>query len=162
MTYSSTMRISAATHSTATLFYFFFELVFVARLLPNNFTLPCVIKAYTGLTEVELGKALHALALKLGLCSDSFVKNALIARYDKCGFVESAFKVFVEWCSDDEDSVPDVATMVTMVPVVATTGEVNLGMLFYSLALKLNFEIGTFTRELEEDLERERERKRER
>ncbi|KAL4373665.1 hypothetical protein AHAS_Ahas05G0104500 [Arachis hypogaea] len=45
-------------------------------------------------TEVKLEKALHALALKLELCSNSFVENALIAMYRKCGFVESAFKVF--------------------------------------------------------------------
>ncbi|XLT27315.1 hypothetical protein HN873_058607, partial [Arachis hypogaea] len=61
---------------------------------PDNFTLPCAVKAYAGLTEVKLGEALHALALKLGLCSDSFVGNVLIAMYSKCGFVESAFKVF--------------------------------------------------------------------
>ncbi|XLU22537.1 hypothetical protein S245_058603, partial [Arachis hypogaea] len=122
---------------------------------PDNFTLPCAVKAYAGLTEVKLGEALHALALKLGLCSDSFVGNVLIAMYSKCGFVESAFKVFekmsqrylVSWnsimlvCSKNglfgeicglfkglllngggnESSVPDVATTITMVFVVAAT-----------------------------------------
>ncbi|XLR39650.1 hypothetical protein HN51_017798 [Arachis hypogaea] len=72
----------------------FVKLVSMAELLPDNFTLLCTVKAYAGLTEVELGEAFHALALKLGLCSDSFVGNALIAMYGKCGFVESAFKVF--------------------------------------------------------------------
>ncbi|KAL4390463.1 hypothetical protein AHAS_Ahas03G0147600 [Arachis hypogaea] len=56
--------------------------------------LSCVVKACIGLIEVELRESLHALALKLGLCSYSFVGNALIAMYGKCGFVESAFKVF--------------------------------------------------------------------
>ncbi|KAL1291296.1 hypothetical protein HN51_059844 [Arachis hypogaea] len=149
----------------------FVELISVAGLLPDNFTLPCAVKACAGLTEVELGEALHALALKLGLCSDSFVGNALIAMYGKCGFVESAFKVFekmprrnlVSWnsimlvCSEnglfdeicglfkglllndggDEGSVPDVVSVVTMVPVVAAMGEVKLGMLLHGLALKL-------------------------
>ncbi|XP_072066726.1 pentatricopeptide repeat-containing protein At1g18485-like [Arachis hypogaea] len=72
----------------------FVELVSVAGLLPDNFTLSCAVKACIGLIEVELREVLHALALKLGLCSDSFVGNALIVMYDKCGFVESAFKVF--------------------------------------------------------------------
>ncbi|XP_072087850.1 pentatricopeptide repeat-containing protein At1g18485-like [Arachis hypogaea] len=72
----------------------FVELVSVAELLPDNFMLSCVVKACIGLIEVELRESLHALALKLGLCSYSFVGNALIAMYGKCGFVESAFKVF--------------------------------------------------------------------
>ncbi|KAL4338373.1 hypothetical protein AHAS_Ahas12G0203700 [Arachis hypogaea] len=87
-------------------------------LLPDNFTLPCAVKAYTRFTEVELGEVLHALALKMVLCSDSFVGNVLIAIYG---------------------SVPNVATMVTMVLVVAAMGKVNLGMLFHGLALILDF-----------------------
>ncbi|QHO16983.1 Pentatricopeptide repeat-containing protein [Arachis hypogaea] len=66
----------------------------MAGLLLDNFTLPCAVNACARLIKVELGEALHALALKLGLCSDSLVENALIAMYGKCGFVESAFKVF--------------------------------------------------------------------
>jgi len=116
---------------------------------------------------VELGEAVHALALKLGLFSDAFVGNALIAMYGKCGLVESAVKVFetmpnrnlVTWnsmmyaCSEnggfeeccgvfkgllsEEGLVPDVATMVTVIPACATLGEVGMGMVLHGLAFKL-------------------------
>ncbi|XP_027344922.1 pentatricopeptide repeat-containing protein At1g18485 [Abrus precatorius] len=72
----------------------FLQLLSTTELLPDNFTLPCVIKACSGLLDVELGETIHALALKLRVFSDSFVGNALIAMYGKCGFVESAVKVF--------------------------------------------------------------------
>ena len=147
----------------------FVELVSATGLAPDNFTLPCAIKACAGLADAELGEALHAFALKLGLLSDAFVGNALIAMYGKCGFVESAFKVFekmpgrnlVSWNSmmcvysengrfgescdlfkgllldGEEGLVPDVATMVTVIPVCAAIGEVRMGMVLHGLALKL-------------------------
>lgn len=135
---------------------------------PDNFTLPCVIKACSGLLDVELGEVIHGFALKMGLLSDAFVGNALIAMYGKCGFVGSAFKVFefmpernlVSWnsimyvysennlfeeCCDllkgllngEECLVPDVATMVTVIPVSAALGKVRMGVELHGLALKL-------------------------
>ncbi|KAL4314903.1 hypothetical protein AHAS_Ahas15G0131600 [Arachis hypogaea] len=94
------------------------ELVSVAGLLPDNFMLPCAVEACAGLIEVELEKVLHALTLKLGLCSYSFVKNALIAMYE-----------LLLNSGGDEG----------LVSVVAAIGEVNLGMLLHGLALKLSF-----------------------
>ncbi|KAL5098530.1 hypothetical protein RYX36_002857 [Vicia faba] len=137
-------------------------------LSPDNFTLPCVIKACAGLSDVKLGEGIHAFAVKTKLFSDVFVGNALIAMYGKFGLVESAVRVFermpernlVSWnsimyaysengvfeesyglfkrlMSGDEGLVPDVATMVTVIPLCAAQGEVNLGMLLHGLALKL-------------------------
>ncbi|KAK7281803.1 hypothetical protein RIF29_10090 [Crotalaria pallida] len=147
----------------------FVELISSTDLAPDNFTFPSVIKACALLSDVELGEVIHGFALKMGLFADTFVNNALIAMYGKCGFVESAFKVFecmpqrnlVSWnsimyvCSEkglfeesydllkqllnDEKSllVPDVATMVTVIPVSATLGKVKMGMELHGLALKL-------------------------
>ncbi|XP_061367606.1 pentatricopeptide repeat-containing protein At1g18485 [Gastrolobium bilobum] len=146
----------------------FVELLSATAFAPDNFTLPCVIKACSGLLDAGLGETIHGFALKMGLLSDAFVGNALIAMYGKCGFVESAFKVFesmpkrnlVSWNSmmrgysenglfeesydlfkgllnGEEALVPDVATMVTMLPVCAAQGEVKMGMVLHGLALKL-------------------------
>lgn len=149
----------------------FVELLSATEHAPDSFTLPCVIKSCAGLTDSELGRAVHALALKTGLFSDAFVGNALVAMYGKFGFVESAFKVFgkmpernlVSWnsmmyaCSENgvfeecydlfkgilngngegEGLVPDVATMVTVIPVCASQGELKMGMALHGLALKL-------------------------
>ncbi|GAU23270.1 hypothetical protein TSUD_281630 [Trifolium subterraneum] len=148
--------------------FMFVELISLTEFSPDNFTLPCVIKACAGLSDVKLGEAVHAFALKRKLFSDVFVGNALIAMYGKFGFVESAVKVFekmpvrnlVSWNSimyaysengvfeesfflfkglldGEEGLVPDVATMVTVIPMCAAQGEVKLGMVFHGLALKL-------------------------
>ncbi|KAJ7956529.1 Pentatricopeptide repeat-containing protein [Quillaja saponaria] len=146
----------------------FFELIAVTEFNPDNFTLPCVIKACTGLFDVRLGEGIHGTAVKMGLISDVFVGNALIAMYGKCGCIEDAVKVFdympeknlVSWNSmicvfsengfseesydlfkgllnGEEDLTPDVASMVTVIPVCTAEGEVKMGMLLHGLAVKL-------------------------
>ncbi|KAF3964094.1 hypothetical protein CMV_011582 [Castanea mollissima] len=146
----------------------FVELISVTEFKPDNFTLPCVIKACAGLLDVGLGKVIHGMAMKMGLISDVFVGNALIAIYGKCGFVEDAVEVFeympernlVSWNSmisgfsengffkecyntfreilkSEEGLVPDVATIVTILPICAAEGEVVIGMVVHSLAVKL-------------------------
>jgi len=142
-------------------------MISLTEFVPDNFTLPCVIKACVGVYDVKLGEAVHGFALKTKVLSDVFVGNSLIAMYGKFGFLESAVKVFekmpqrnlVSWNSvmyvysengvfyesyglfkgllnGDEGLVPDVATMVTVIPLCARQGEVRLGMVFHGLALK--------------------------
>ena len=72
----------------------FCELLVMMEFKPDNFTLPCVIKACGGILDVGLGQAVHGMAVKMGLIGDVFVGNALIALYGKCGFAEEAGKVF--------------------------------------------------------------------
>ncbi|KAI4346267.1 hypothetical protein L6164_013333 [Bauhinia variegata] len=147
----------------------FTELISVTELTPDNFTLPCVIKACTRLLDVEFGELIHGFAVKTGSVSDVFVGNALIAMYGKCGFVEKAFKVFefmpqrnlVSWnsmmngysengfCQEsyrllfkgllngEEGLIPDVATMVSIIPVSAAESDFHMGMQLHGLALKL-------------------------
>ncbi|XP_004516865.1 pentatricopeptide repeat-containing protein At1g18485 [Cicer arietinum] len=146
----------------------FVELISATEFAPDNFTLPCVIKACAGLSDARLGETIHAFALKTRLFSDAFVGNALIAMYGKFGVLESAVKVFekmpernlVSWNSimyaysekgvfeesydlfkgllnGKEGLVPDVATMVTIIPICAAQGEVKLGVVLHGLALKL-------------------------
>ncbi|KAL2335011.1 hypothetical protein Fmac_016224 [Flemingia macrophylla] len=146
----------------------FLELLSSAELLPDSFTFPCVAKACSGLADAVLGEAVHALAVKVGVFSDVFVGNALIAMYGKCGSLESAVKVFVtmplrnlvtwnsmmcaysenrafgECCgafmgmlSEGEGLVPDVVTLVTVIPACAALGDLIMGMVLHGLAFKL-------------------------
>ncbi|KAG7979272.1 hypothetical protein I3843_05G122000 [Carya illinoinensis] len=146
----------------------FTELISVTEFKPDNFTLPCVIKACAGLLDVGLGQVIHGMAMKTGLMSDVFVGNALIAMYGKCRFVREAVKVLeympernlVSWNSmicgfaengfsqesydmfrkilaSEEELIPDVATIVTVLPVCAGEGEVNVGMVIHGLAVRL-------------------------
>ncbi|KAI3686588.1 hypothetical protein L1987_80268 [Smallanthus sonchifolius] len=135
---------------------------------PDNFTLPCVIKACVGISNLGCGLVIQGMAVKTGLISDVFVGNALVSMFGKFGFIEDAVKVFdkmpqrnlVTWnslisgLSDNgfyresvdlfmellvsEDSlVPDVATLVTLLPVCAAEKDVLLGKMVQSLAVKL-------------------------
>lgn len=146
----------------------FIQLICATQFKPDNFTLPCVIKACGGLLDVGLGRVVHGMAVKMGLVEDVFVGNALIAVYGKFGLVEDAVKMFekmpernlVSWnsmiggfsenglsqesCSllgkfleGAEGFVPDVATLVTILPVCAGKGDLNMGMEIHGVAVKL-------------------------
>lgn len=146
----------------------FSRLITTTEHKPDNFTLPCVIKACAGIFDLGLGRAVHGMATKLELVSDVFVGNALIAMYSKCGIVEDAVKMFeympqrnlVSWNSillgfsengffqesldlfrkmvvSAEGLIPDVATLVTVLPVCAGEGDVEMGMMVHGLAVKL-------------------------
>ncbi|KAH6823800.1 Tetratricopeptide repeat superfamily protein [Perilla frutescens var. hirtella] len=61
---------------------------------PNKFTYPFVIKALAKLKCLELGKGIHGMAIKEGLCSDLYVSNCLIHFYTECGCSDMASRVF--------------------------------------------------------------------
>ncbi|XP_038880056.1 pentatricopeptide repeat-containing protein At1g18485 [Benincasa hispida] len=146
----------------------FIELISVTEFEPDNFTLPCLIKACTGKYDVHLGQSVHGMAVKMGLIMDLFVGNAMISLYGKCGFVDEAVKVFdkmpernlISWnsliCGFSENGfwleaysafrslleggdglIPDVATMVTLLPVCSGEGDVDMGMVIHGMAVKL-------------------------
>lgn len=58
------------------------------------FVFPVVFKICSGLTMVELGRQLRAIAVKYQFASNNYVRNALVDMYGKCGSLEDAKKVF--------------------------------------------------------------------
>lgn len=64
--------------------------------LPDNFAFPAVLKAATALRDLDLGKQIHASAVKLGYDSHSVtVSNTLLHMYAQCGDdIYQVFKVF--------------------------------------------------------------------
>ncbi|KDP20037.1 hypothetical protein JCGZ_05806 [Jatropha curcas] len=146
----------------------FVEMIRETEFKPDNFTFPCVIKACGGVLDAGLGKVIHGMVIKMGLVSDVFVGNALVAMYGKCRLIDEAVEVFdcmpvrnlVSWNSiisgfsengfsrqslnmlvemlvGEEGLLPDVATMVTVLPVCAREAEVDLGMGIHGFAVKL-------------------------
>ncbi|KAJ6411478.1 hypothetical protein OIU84_008116 [Salix udensis] len=145
----------------------FMDLVSNTEFKPDNFTFPSVIKACGGILDVRLGEVIHGMVIKMGLVLDVFVGNALVGMYGKCGVVDEAMKVFdfmpetnlVSWnamiCAFSENGfsresfdllmemlgeeglLPDVVTVVTILPVCAGEGEVGIGMGIHGLAVKL-------------------------
>ncbi|PKA64296.1 Pentatricopeptide repeat-containing protein [Apostasia shenzhenica] len=56
---------------------------------PHSPTIASLITACGSLCSTKLGQQIHGLAIKLGLDSELFVGNSLIAMYFKCGNTES-------------------------------------------------------------------------
>ncbi|PKI71032.1 hypothetical protein CRG98_008613 [Punica granatum] len=63
-------------------------------LVPDNFTLPFVLKACSALSAVKPGRDIHDIAIRTGWEKDPFVGSALVDMYAKCGMVENARGVF--------------------------------------------------------------------
>ncbi|KAL8208207.1 hypothetical protein R6Q57_007619 [Mikania cordata] len=63
---------------------------------PNNFTLASLFKACLGLEAVEVGKSVHACAIKTCYEIDPYVSVSLLDLYTKSGDIEAAYHVFEE------------------------------------------------------------------
>ncbi|CAN0926563.1 Putative pentatricopeptide repeat-containing protein At3g15130 [Linum grandiflorum] len=62
-------------------------------LRPNEYIFASAVSACAGLTALVAGQQLHGQSLKLGCASISFVANALISMYMKCGQCSDALLV---------------------------------------------------------------------
>ncbi|CAN6462149.1 unnamed protein product [Victoria cruziana] len=62
--------------------------------LPDEYTLPRVIKASAGCRNLRLGQQIHGYGLKMEAGSDIFVNNSLLAMYCKCSSMKNASNVF--------------------------------------------------------------------
>ncbi|KAK7272818.1 hypothetical protein RIF29_13858 [Crotalaria pallida] len=63
---------------------------------PTEFMISTVLSACAELGGLELGKSVHALAIKSCIEENIFVGSALVDMYGKCGIVENAEQVFSE------------------------------------------------------------------
>ncbi|GKU96242.1 hypothetical protein SLEP1_g9497 [Rubroshorea leprosula] len=73
-----------------------------AFVAPNQFTFASALQACATTGDVELGKQIHGLVLKVGLDSDIFVSNALMGVYAKCGRIKDAAKLFEDYQHKNE------------------------------------------------------------
>ncbi|KAF8021350.1 hypothetical protein BT93_G1706 [Corymbia citriodora subsp. variegata] len=68
---------------------------------PNDATLMTVLSACARLGALDLGKWVHVYAESHGYGRNTYVVNALIDMYAKCGTVENALNVFVNMSTKD-------------------------------------------------------------
>ncbi|KAG8087127.1 hypothetical protein GUJ93_ZPchr0010g9404 [Zizania palustris] len=68
---------------------------------PDGFACTSVLNSCGSLTAIWQGKQIHAHAIKVGLESDEYVKNALIDMYAKCEHLTEARAVFDALAEDD-------------------------------------------------------------
>ncbi|KAI3972556.1 hypothetical protein MKX01_019214, partial [Papaver californicum] len=100
-------------------------------------------------SDLFVGHALIAIYGKCGVTRDAVTVfeimpeknlvsfNSLIRGYSENGFLDESFDVFRKMLASVDGLRPDVATMVTMLPVCAEEGKVEMGMLLHGLAVKL-------------------------
>ncbi|CAN0855262.1 Pentatricopeptide repeat-containing protein At4g13650 [Linum grandiflorum] len=69
---------------------------------PNEYLLATILKACALCLDVELGKQVHAEAVKAGLLSDLFVGSGLVDFYAKCKEIEMADTVFFSMSERNE------------------------------------------------------------
>ncbi|KAJ6981727.1 pentatricopeptide repeat-containing protein At4g14850 [Populus alba] len=62
----------------------------------TDYMVSSVISAYAGISGLEFGRSVHALAVKACLEGDIFVGSALVDMYGKCGSIEDCEQVFHE------------------------------------------------------------------
>lgn len=89
--YNTIIRAHVAAHSSPSHAISFFTQMRQRGLPPDNFTFPFLLKACA---RLQLGQDVHALILKLGFDSDTYVQNALVSFYGGCGSVKLALNVF--------------------------------------------------------------------
>ncbi|KAF9604380.1 hypothetical protein IFM89_006389 [Coptis chinensis] len=96
--------------------------------MPDNFTIPIVVKACAGLLELEMGRTIHGFVKKSEkkIGSDMFVGSALIELYSKCGEMGDALRVFQEFCE------PDVVLWTSMVTGYQQNGNAEEALSFFS------------------------------
>ncbi|KAK4373244.1 hypothetical protein RND71_008628 [Anisodus tanguticus] len=95
--------------------------------LPNSITLSSVLSACTQLNNLNLGKSVHSLRMKLGFY-DATVTSALVDMYAKCGAIENARYLFEIFSHDD------VIAWNSLISAYLSNGSANEGlMLFHRL-----------------------------
>ncbi|XP_059640886.1 pentatricopeptide repeat-containing protein At1g18485 [Cornus florida] len=100
-------------------------------------------------SDVFVGNALVAMYGKCGFVDDAVRVfenmpernlvswNSIICGFSENGFSQKSFDVFSEIAASKEGLIPDVATLVTILPVCAVEGNLEMGMMVHTLAVKL-------------------------
>lgn len=65
---------------------------------PNSYTVAAILSVISSLASLDLGKQVHATAIRSGEASSISVGNALITMYSRAGSVKDARQVFKQIC----------------------------------------------------------------
>ncbi|KAJ1409584.1 Tetratricopeptide-like helical domain superfamily [Sesbania bispinosa] len=93
---------------------------------PDSYTVSIALKSCVGLQKLELGRMIHGFLKKEKIDDDMFVGSALIELYSKCGQMNDAVKVFMEYPT------PDVVLWTSIVTGYEQTGSPELALAFFS------------------------------
>ncbi|XP_047959108.1 putative pentatricopeptide repeat-containing protein At5g52630 [Salvia hispanica] len=108
-------------------------------MIPDDYILPCVMKACGMSNDQFMGKSVHCLAVKTGFDADVFVGSSVVDMYAKCGSLGDARKVFSEM------PVRNVVSWSTMIYGYAQTGEDGEALRLFKAALWEGLDVNDFT-----------------
>ncbi|GAB4858667.1 hypothetical protein Ancab_010139 [Ancistrocladus abbreviatus] len=117
-----------------------FELMMEANIRPDEKTVASVLSACAHLGMLDVGEAVHELIQKYQIRADTYVWNALIDMYCKCGAVEKALEVFRNM--KEKDSV----SWTSVISGMAVNGFANSAIELFEQMLQKNVRAthGTF------------------
>ncbi|WOK92078.1 hypothetical protein Cni_G00769 [Canna indica] len=85
----------------------FFDMMREGVVLPDGFLLPRILQACANTGNLETGKLLHSLAIRIGLLDSSkefHMSNTVLAMYAKCGELDMASRFFERMSRRDKVS----------------------------------------------------------
>ncbi|CAI9266661.1 unnamed protein product [Lactuca saligna] len=103
----------------------------VSGVYPNQFTYAIVLSVCARLTDIVLGKTVHAHVIKTGFMCDSFCEGSLIDMYAKCGLVHDACEIF------DGSVCPDTVSWTAMIAGYVQVGFPEKALRLFQDMLKL-------------------------
>ncbi|KAG8377895.1 hypothetical protein BUALT_Bualt08G0081100 [Buddleja alternifolia] len=72
----------------------FYRMMADGDVVPDDFLFPKILQACANCKDVETGRLIHGIVVKLGGISELRVNNSIIAVYAKCGWLSSAKRFF--------------------------------------------------------------------
>ncbi|EEF29678.1 pentatricopeptide repeat-containing protein, putative [Ricinus communis] len=107
---------------------------------PDSYAFPVVLKAVTGLQDLNLGKQIHAHVVKYGYESSSVaIANSLVNFYGKCSELDDVYKVF------DRINERDLVSWNSLISAFCRAQEWELALEAFRFMLAEDLEPSSFT-----------------
>lgn len=106
---------------------------------PDAFTYPSALKSCSGLTDSRKGCVIHTRLLKSGYNGDIVVSSSLVGMYAKCGYFNSAIKLF------DEMPERDVACWNTVISCYYQEGQASKALEMFDAMTSCGFKPDSVT-----------------
>ncbi|KAF9611533.1 hypothetical protein IFM89_032933 [Coptis chinensis] len=97
----------------------------LSRMKPNEFTFVALVSAASNLASLVHGQQFHNHLIKIGLDLESYVSNALVDLYAKCGSIEDGQRMF------DATNRKDIVCWNSMISIYAQHGQAEEALLMY-------------------------------
>ncbi|KAL5102374.1 hypothetical protein RYX36_006701 [Vicia faba] len=107
--------------------------------LPDEFLLPKVLQACGKCRDLETGRSIHSLVIRLGMRYTDRVGNSIMAVYAKCGEMDHAKRIFE--CMDERDSIAWNA----MISGFCQNGEIEQARKYFDAMQKEGIDPGLVT-----------------